>query len=122
MSTMLRSFWVLQYRLNGDAVMLTVGAVMTHSMLDALTRSLCMPLKFYDLTEHSDMAWTAFDKMEVGGHKTKIVVLMQDEQPIEDILNWPGAKIIVDNRDPDLLESAKRAAGGFRRMPASIKF
>lgn len=97
---------------------------MTHSMLDALTRVLTKPLKYYVLTEHTDIHWTAKDDMEVNGYTNSIEVFMQDEEPVE-VGNWQalgGKWILADQRDPELLVSSRREARGFKRVPGKITF
>jgi hypothetical protein len=90
-------------------------------MLNALHRFLLIPLKFYILKQHSDIHWECEANLAVLGHKKVIKVFMQDEEPAE-IAAWEGPKIVVDLRHPDLWESAKRTAGGFKRVPSILNF
>lgn len=119
--TILKSFWVLVYHKVGETVILGASAYMESSMLNALTRHLTKPIRFYILMQHSDVFWECEDQIEINGHRTKIVVLFQDHVPVQ-IAAWSSSFCIVDHRDPELRESAKRESGGFRRMPGSIQF
>lgn len=111
--TILRSYWVMCYGCDG---IWTVSAILEQSMLNALSRYLTKPLKFYTLTEHSDMHWQAED-----GERGIINVRCQIERP-DRAIEICKRKIETDQRDPELLESIKRDAGGFKRVPGKINF
>ena len=122
--TALKSFWVLTYQLCGDDVICGASAVMESSMLNALTRFLTKPLKFYDLIELSDVMWRAVDKIALRGHHSSIEVFFQDDEPLMlDVWRKNGGKFIVaDQRSPELLETSKRESNGFKRIPTKISF